>query len=419
MAELFDIGLAFSKAPLPQGNNVAIITNAGGGGVLTVDEMERKGLELVQFDDETKENLKKCIPDEGSVNNPIDVLGDAPVQRYKETLDIVLKDEQVDSLIIMVCPTASADPDGIAAAILEEREKFGKPIFVVNMGGPSFEAANDALRAHNVPTYVFPENAVDSLAAMTHYAELESRDYDDCIDELDNINKDIVEEIFAKVKADGRDTLLGSEAYSVAEAYGISAAPIKLATSADEASQLAADMEFPVVLKIASDKILHKSDIGGVKVGIESEEEAKATFDEIIANAKKAHPDIIPDGVEVQKMMESGQEVIVGMIKDKQFGPMVAFGMGGIYVNLIEDVSFKLANGMSSQEIDEQINNTKVSELLKGYRGEAPCDIDEVKEAIKRVARLTLDFPEISELDINPIFVYENGSSALDIKIKL
>ena len=419
MAELFDIGLAFSKAPLPEGNNVAIITNAGGGGVLTVDEMERQGLELVQFDEETKEKLRKGIPEEGSVNNPIDVLGDAPVQRYKETLDIVLKDDQVDSLIIMVCPTASADPDGIAAAILEEREKFGKPILVVNMGGPTFEAANHALRSHNVPTYVFPENAVDALAAMTTYAELERREADSCIDDLDNIDKKAVEEIFAKVKADGRDTLLGSEAYAVAEAYGIEAAPIKLATNADEASQLAADMEFPVVLKIASDKILHKSDIGGGKVGIESEEEAKATFDEIIANAKKAHPDIVPDGVEVQKMMETGQEVIVGMIKDKQFGPMIAFGMGGIYVNLIEDVSFKLANGISSQEIDEQINDTKVSELLKGYRGEAPCDIDAVKEAIKRVARLTLDFPEISELDINPIFVYENGSSALDIKIKL
>ena len=353
-------------------------------------------MELVQFDEETKEKLRKGIPEEGSVNNPIDVLGDAPVQRYKETLDIVLKDDQVDSLIIMVCPTASADPDGIAAAILEEREKFGKPILVVNMGGPTFEAANHALRSHNVPTYVFPENAVDALAAMTTYAELERREADSCIDDLDNIDKKAVEEIFAKVKADGRDTLLGNEA-----------------------SQLAADMEFPVVLKIASDKILHKSDIGGVKVGIESEEEAKATFDEIIANAKKAHPDIVPDGVEVQKMMETGQEVIVGMIKDKQFGPMIAFGMGGIYVNLIEDVSFKLANGISSQEIDEQINDTKVSELLKGYRGEAPCDIDAVKEAIKRVARLTLDFPEISELDINPIFVYENGSSALDIKIKL
>ena len=419
MAELFDLGLAFSKAPLPQGSNVAIITNAGGGGVLTVDAMEKVGLDLVKFDEKTTAKLKECIPDEGSANNPIDVLGDSPVHRYQESLDIVLHDEQVDSLIIMVCPTASADPDGIAKAILDGRKDSKKPIIVVNMGGPTFENANELLRENNIPTYVFPETAVHALSAMTEYAKLEDRTYDDVVENVDDVDKDAVKEIFDKVTASGRDTLLGSEAYAVAEAYGISAAPIKLSTSADEAAQLAEEMEFPVVLKIASDKILHKSDIGGVKVGISTAEEAKEAYDEIIANAKKAHPDIIPDGVEVQKMMETGQEVIVGMIKDKQFGPMIAFGMGGIYVNLIEDVSFNLAKGLSSEEISKQIESTKVSQLLKGYRGEAACDIDEVKEAIKRVARLTLDFPDISELDINPIFVYEEGSSALDIKIKL
>ena len=319
----------------------------------------------------------------------------------------------------MECPTASADPDGIAQAILDGRRDSKKPIIVVNMGGPSFEDANNLLRDNHIPTYVFPETAVHALSAMTKFAKLEERKYDDEVENITDVAKDAVKAIFDKVTADGRDTLLGSEAYAVAEAYGISAAPIKLSTSADEAAQLAEEMEFPVVLKIASDKILHKSDIGGVKVGIATPDEAKEAYDEIIANAKKAHPDIVPDGVEVQKMMETGQEVIVGMIKDKQFGPMIAVGMGGIYVNLIEDVSFKLAKGLSSQEIDEQIEATKVSELLKGYRGEAACDIEEVKEAIKRVARLTLDFPEISELDINPIFVYEEGSSALDSKIKL
>lgn len=419
MADLFDLGLAFSKAPLPTGPNVAIITNAGGGGVVTVDAMEKAGLELVKFDDETKARLRDCIPDEGSVNNPIDVLGDAPVARYKESLDIVLEDPQVDSLIIMVCPTASADPDGIAEVILEAEKKFEKPILVVNMGGPSFENANKMLRENNVPTYVFPETAVKALEAMTRYARLENREYKDCVTNIKGTDPDAVSKIFEKVKADGRDTLLGSEAYAVAEAYGIEAAPIKLATSATEAGKLAEEMGFPVVLKIASDKILHKSDIGGVKVGIETKEEAEATYDEIIANAKKAHPDIVPDGVEVQKMMPTGQEVLVGMIKDKQFGPMIAFGMGGIYVNLIEDVAFNLAKGLTCQEIDEQIDKTKVSTLLKGYRGDAPCDIDAVKEAIKRIAKLTLDFPEISELDINPIFVYEDGSSALDVKIKL
>lgn len=419
MADLFDIGLAFSKAPLPTGPNVAIITNAGGGGVITVDAMEKNGLKLVEFDDETKARLDACIPDEGSSNNPIDVLGDAPVQRYKESLEIVLNDENVDSAIVMVCPTASADPDGIANTLLEVSEEFEKPILVVNMGGPSFDNANTLLRKNNIPTYIFPETAVKALAALTTFAEMEERNYDNCIDEITDVDKEKVSEIFCKVKESGRDTLLGSEAYAVAEAYGIDAAPIKLATSADEAAELANEMGYPVVLKIASDKILHKSDIGGVKVGIENDDEAKEAYDEIIANAKKAHPDIIPDGVEVQKMMPTGQEVLVGMIKDRQFGPMIAFGMGGIYVNLIEDVSFKLASGLTSEEIDEQIDDTKVATLLKGYRGEEPSDIDAVKDAIKRVAKLTLDFPEISELDINPIFVYENGSSALDIKIKL
>ena len=348
MAELFDLGLAFSKAPLPEGSNVAIITNAGGGGVLTVDAMEKAGLDLVKFDEETTAKLKGCIPEEGSTNNPIDVLGDAPVQRYQESLDIVLHDELVDSLIVMVCPTASADPDGIAQAILNGRKESEKPIIVVNMGGPSFEDANELLRENGIPTYVFPETAVQALSAMTKFAKLGDRKYDDVVDKITDVDKDAVQAIFEKVKADGRDTLLGSEAYAVAEAYGISAAPIKLSTSADEAAELAEEMEFPVVLKIASDKILHKSDIGGVKVGIATPEEAKETYEEIIANAKKAHPDIVPDGVEVQKMMDSGEEVIVGMIRDKQFGPMIAFGMGGIYVNLIEDVSFKLAKGLSS-----------------------------------------------------------------------
>lgn len=419
MAELFDIGLAFSKCPLPTGRNLAIITNAGGGGVVSVDAMERNGLNLVSFDEETTAKLRAAVPEEGSVKNPIDVLGDAPVSRYKETLEIVLSSDDVDSLVIMVCPTASADPDGIANAILEGNEEFNKPIIVVNMGGPSFDNANELLRKNSIPTYVFPETAVKVVDFLERFNAVQERTYDNPIQEINDVNKDKVNEIFNKVKADGRDTLLGSEAYAVAKEYGIEAAPIILSKTPEEAANVAEEMGFPVVLKIASDKILHKSDIGGVQVGISTRDEAENSFNEIMANANKAHPDITPDGIEVQKMMDSGIEVLVGMIRDEQFGPMIAFGMGGVYVNLIEDASFKLASGLTSDEIDEQINNTKVVELLKGFRGEAPGDMDSVRNAIKRVARLTLDFPEISELDINPIFVYENGSSALDIKIKL
>ena len=419
MDELFDVGLAFSKCPLPTGRNLAIITNAGGGGVLSVDAMERYGLELVKFDEETNARLKEAVPEEGSIKNPIDVLGDAPVIRYKESLEAVLDSDDVDGLVVMVCPTASADADGIAQALVEGASEFDKPVIAVNMGGPTFENANDVLRDNGIPTYVFPETAVKVFDYLARFEAVQHRTYDDPVGDVDDIDKEAVEAIFAKVKEEGRDTLLGSEAYAVAEAYGIEAAPIKLATSAEEAGVLAEEMEFPVVLKIASDKILHKSDIGGVKVGIQSKEEAEAVYEEIIANAKKAHPDIVPNGVEVQKMMDSGIEVLVGMIRDAQFGPMIAFGMGGVLVNLLEDVSFKLARGLTTEEIAEQMEDTKVMGLLKGFRGEAPGDIEAVKSAIIRVARLTLDFPEISELDINPIFVYEKGSSALDIKIKL
>lgn len=419
MDELFDVALAFSKCPLPTGPNLAIITNAGGGGVVSVDTMERVGLDLVKFDEETNARLKEAVPPEGSIKNPIDVLGDAPVSRYKETLEIVLDSDGVDGLMIMVCPTASADADGIAQAIVDGSAEFDKPVLVVNMGGPTFENANELLSNNGIPTYVFPETAVKVFEYLARFAAIKNRVYDDPVNEVEDIDKEAVEAIFEKVKADERDTLLGSEAYAVAEAYGIDAAPIKLATSPEEAGELAEEMDFPVVLKIASDKILHKSDIGGVKVGIQSKEEAEEVYKEIIANAKKAHPDIIPNGVEVQKMMDSGIEVLVGMIRDQQFGPMIAFGMGGVLVNLLEDVSFRIAKGLTTQEIVEQMEDTKVIQLLKGFRGEAPGDIEAVKEAIVRVARLTLDFPEISELDINPIFVYEEGSSALDIKIKL
>ncbi len=419
MQDLFDYGLAFSKTELPKGKNVAVITNAGGGGVLTADKIEDLGLELVQFKEETAKKLEEVIPDEGSASNPIDVLGDAPPERYEKTLDIVLKDDDVDSLIIMSCPTASYQPDGVGKEILKARKATDKPILVVNMGGPTFEEENDLLADNNVPTYVFPETAVNVIKGLERYATIKEEDQESCIDSVTDTNKEEAQKIIDGAKAKGRKALLGSEAYQVAKAYGIDAAPIKLATTKEEAGQISEEIQFPVVLKIASDEILHKTDIGGVVVNILNKEEAEDAFDEIMANAKKAHPDVVPDGVEVQKMMPHGHEILIGMIRDAQFGPIIGFGMGGIYVNLIEDVCFKLGNGISDEVIDDQIDSTKISKLLKGYRGEAPSDIDAVKDTLKRVTKLTLELPDILELDINPVFVYEEGSSALDIKMTL
>ncbi len=419
MQDLFDYGLALSKSNLPKGKRVAVITNAGGGGVLTADKIEELGLELARFDDDVSAQLRAVIPDEGSVNNPIDVLGDALPDRYEKTLDIVLKQDNVDSVIIMACPTATYQPKGVGEAIVKAKSKSDKPLVVVNMGGPTFVEENKVLRDNGIPTTIFPETAVTVLQLMERYAAIQAADQESCVESLTGIDKPKAKKIIDAAIADGKKALIGSEAYQVADAYGISAAPIVLATSKEEAGQAAEDMGFPVVLKIASDKILHKTDIGGVKVNINSKEEAENTYEEIIASAKEAFPNVVPDGVEVQKMMPTGHEILVGMLRDAQFGPIIGFGMGGVFVNVINDVCFKLGTGISDEVIDDQISKTKVSKVLKGYRGDPPSDIDAVKEILKRVTRLTLDFPEIKELDINPVFVYEKGASALDIKITL
>lgn len=419
MQDLFDYGLAFSKSKLPKGKNIAVITNAGGGGVLTADRIEKVGLNLVQLSDETMDELKKVIPHEGSVNNPIDVLGDALPDRYESTLDIVLNEDDVDSVIIMACPTATYQPIPVANAIVETKKKSDKPLIVVNMGGPTFDEENKILRENNIATCVFPETAVTVLKSLERYATIQAEDQEPCIDKIQDVDKEAAQKVIDYAKEQGRSALLGSEAYQVAKAYKISAAPIVLATTPEEAGKAAEEMGFPVVLKIASDKILHKTDIGGVKVNITTKEEAEKTFTKIMESAKEAFPDVEPDGVEVQKMMPNGHEILIGMMRDAQFGPIIGFGMGGIYVNLINDVCFKLGSGISDDVIDDQIDSTKISKLLKGYRGEKPSDIDAVKDTLKRVTKLTLDFPEIRELDINPVFVYEDGCSALDIKIAL
>lgn len=419
MQDLFDVGRAFSKIDLPKNTNVAVVTNAGGGGVVTADSIEKYGLNMATFSDETVEKLKECMPPEGSIHNPIDVLGDASPERYKKTLEAISQDENVDSIIVITCPTAAAEPIGIGNEILNVRKQTTKPMLVVNMGGITFEKINEELRQNGIPTYVFPETAAKILSIVHQYVKMKETNANDTKCENISADYDKAKEIISNVAKTGRKALLGSEAYQVAKCYGIDAAPIMLAKTAQSAVEFAHEIGFPVVLKIASDKILHKTDIGGVRVNLSTPEDVEKAFEEILQNSKKAYPDIEPEGIEVQGMLQSTTEVIIGMVKDRQFGPVIAFGMGGIYVNLIKDVSFKIAKGITINQIHNQINATKAGVLLKGYRGSKPADISKVSDIIMRIAKLTLDFEEINELDINPVFVYEDRATAIDIKITL
>ena len=418
MADLFDLAVAFSSQPVPGGSRVAVVTNAGGPGIVTTDSIENTGLTMSRFSKNTIESLRSGLPGESNIYNPVDVLGDAKTDRFRLAMNSVLADENVDSMVVLICPTAVTEAEETARSIVEaHRSRPDKPVFAAMMGGESLAGGSGVLSAAGVPSYIFPETAVSVISGMTRYSRLRQTSEAPAAEKISGTDPGMVEEAFAKVREEGRLVLLGSESYLVARAYGIPAAPVRLAASPDEAADIAGEMGYPLVLKVASPKILHKTDVGGVKIGIKNAEEVRKGFVEIMENVHRHFPKTAIHGIEIQKMMPKGTELIIGMSRDLQFGPLMAFGLGGIYVNLLKDVAFRLAEGLTRQEVLAMISETKASTLLRGYRGEEPADIEAIIDIILRTAALVTDFPTIAEMDINPVFAYSKGASALDIKI--
>ncbi len=419
MTELFDLAIAFAMQPVAKGPRVAIVTNSGGPGIITTDRVEKLGLEMSRFDKSTIDHLRSTLPKTANVYNPVDVIGDAAPDRYENALETVLRDDNVHSVIVLLTPTAVVQPEVTAEIIARARDRFPeKPVVASFMGGTDVEEATRILFRRSVPCYPFPEPAVSAVRGLVDQGRLAERIVEEPV-RYNDVNREAVSELFREVKEEGRLVLLGTETVRVARAYNIPAAPSLLATRADEAAYIAELLGFPVVLKVASPKILHKTDVGGVKVGLDTPAAVRRAFIEIMENVHRFLPGTSVHGVEVQKMMPKGRELIVGMTKDVQFGPLIAFGLGGIYVNLLKDVSFRLASGLSRREMESMISETKASMLLRGFRGEQPADVEALIDVIGRVGQLVTDFPEITEMDINPIFAYEKGVSALDIKITI
>lgn len=419
MPELFDLAVAFSEQPVPRNRNVAVVTNAGGPGIVATDAIENHGLAMAKFSKETIDALRRSLPAESNIYNPVDVLGDAGADRYRTALEKVLADPSVGSVVVLVCPTAVTDPLPTARSIVDLHRQYPeKPVLAAYMGGPILAPGAELLSREGIPCFTFPEPAIGAISGMSRYAELRktSSDRDETPTSGD---RETVSRIFDRVRQDGRLVLLGSEAYRVVSAYGVPAAPVELATSPEEAVELAEKTGYPVVLKVASPKILHKTDVGGVKIGLQDAGEVRRGYIEINENIQRYLPGVVIHGIEIQKMMPQGTELIVGMSRDIQFGPLIAFGLGGIYVNLLKDVSFRLARGLTRREIAQMLAETKAFTLLKGYRGEKPADLEAIIDIIYRTAGLVTDFPEITEMDINPVFAYTKGASALDIKITI
>lgn len=420
MQELFDLAEAFARLPVPRGDRVAIVTNSGGPGILASDAVEQAGLRMAQLDRATVGRLGAVLPPEAALYNPVDLVGDADAERYAFALEVVGADPGVDLMLVMLTPTAVAEPVAVASAVAAARARLPRvPLAAAFMGGESVAPATPVLSAAGVPVYFAPERAVAALAGTVRYARARDRARSASGGPLPTGDRAAVADVLASVRGERRAALLGSEAAAVARAYGIPAAATVLARTPDEAAAAAARLGAPCALKVASPKILHKTDVGGVRLGVRSPEEAAAAFVDILESVHRHLGPVPVHGVEVQAMAPPGRECIVGMSRDPTFGPLVMFGLGGIYVNLLQDVSFRLAHGLDLAEIDRQIAETRAYRLLRGARGEPPADLAAARDAIARVAALALDFPEIAELDMNPLLVYRQGEGALALDVKI
>lgn len=414
--DLFNFAYTFSKIQSISGNRIAIVTNTGCGGIILADNIENSSLELSNFNNDNFVKLNQL----GYKNlNPLDVCGNAEVNIYDEVFGIVSQDNAVDILVLMLVVNYDVDYKGIINLFNNLSQKFNKPIILMDMYGPITSYLLNNYKDSKILSFNHPENFIKVMESLYNYSNFKKRSLINSYYQINNYNRKKINEILENVKKENRDFLFSYEAYEVLNEYGILVNPTFLINSIEEAEEYADKIGFPVVLKIVSDKISHKSDIGGVKININSKNELINSYNEIINNINNAFPNIEYQGIEISKMQKSGVEILIGMFRNEQFGPIIVFGYGGIYTNLFEDVSFLLVNGLTEEYIDKQIKNTKVYELIKGYRGENPKDFEAIKDIIKKIAKLSIDFPEISELDINPIFVYEKSYIAVDIKIKL
>lgn len=408
--EMFNRARAFAYQPPPVSEKVAIITNAGGPGVLTTDAAISRGLKLAKFSEETTAVLKKALPATANINNPVDVIGDARSDRYLAAIQAAFDDPDVAGVFVILTPQSMTDIDTIAADVARIAEGQTKPIYTSFMGEKDVASGIDILQKHNIPHYILPESMCDSFHAVYHFNTY-VKDKVRKLPELDNIQAELGRKLMDKVQ-NGRSYIPEVETIEVLESYGLPVPKGKLATTADEAVQIAEAIGYPVVMKVVSDDIIHKSDVKGVELNLGSAAEVKEAWDRIHSNAKAAMPDARISGLYVIKMVKGAEEIILGIKRDPSFGPVLLFGMGGIFVEVFKDVSFGVAP-LSREDAMHMLEQTRAFTILKGTRGRNPRDMDAIVDALLRLGRLAVDFPEIEELDINPLFVLDEGKGCV------
>lgn len=418
IAELFDFANAFAykhesalgkaKRKIPSGKRVAIVTNAGGPGILATDMTISSDLELAKFSKETIDELASCLPTMANIHNPVDVIGDAPSDRYEKALSAVIKDSGVDGALVILTPQSMTDALGTAEAVVRVARRSAKPILCCFMGVVDVSPGVKYLQEHGYPVYKFPEDAAKALGALYKYSHWLNREHLPPF-KLTH-DKARADEVIKGCLAAGKTRLGELDGLELLKCYGFSTLPTKLAKDEAEAARIAVEIGFPVVMKIVSSQILHKSDAGGVVIGVKTEEEAKDAFSRIMANAKGYDPKAVLEGVLVQKMAIRGDEVILG-VNRYAIGPLIMFGLGGIFVEVFKDVVFRLAP-IDRDEAHRMVHEIKGYKMFTGFRGRPKSDVEILEKNMVRLSDMVVNHPEIMELDVNPLLVHEEGKGA-------
>ena len=410
MGELFDLATAFSKQPLPDGD-VVIVSNAGGPAIISTDACSRYGLKMADMSS-IKDEIAKVIPPYGSPRNPVDIVGDADYLRFEKVLLLVLAHPNVGSVVTMCTPSATLNYDDLARVLVKMSQQFSNNTILASLMGLAEGIENRKIMSEGgIPYYLYAEPAIKTLKAMYDFKKWVDKASTKAPTLQFTKDTDKVKSIFENVRKHGRANLLEEEGYEVLQAYGFPTPQSILCTTEQEGIDAARQIGYPLVMKIVSPDIIHKSDAGGVKVGVKTDDELKSAFRTITENALKYKSDAKIKGVLVQEMVKSAKETILGASQDPTFGPVIMFGLGGIYVEVLKDVVFRVAP-IEEQEATNMVESIKTIKLLKGVRGEKPSDLKAIADSLQRLSQLVVDFQEIKEFDINPLLVLEEGKGA-------
>ena len=417
--ELFDFATAFAyknesalgklRRKVPQGNRVAIVTNAGGPGIVATDVTVSSGLQLSQLSQDTLAALASHLPSTANINNPVDIIGDAAQDRYENALSAVIRDENVDGALVILTPQSMTNALATAEAVVRIASRSHKPILCCFMGIIDVSAGVKYLQEHGIPVFRFPENAAKAFGALYRYAKWLNRQVLAPFQLKHDQNR--ATELIQTFIDQGMTHVGEREGLELLKCYGFNTLETQLTTTAYGAADAAEKMGFPVVLKIVSPQIIHKSDAGGVKVGLETRKTVQEAFETIVSNAKSYHSDAEITGMLVQKLAPKGEEVILGMNRYPVFGPLIMFGLGGIFVELFADVVFRLAP-VNRNSVRRMIRQIKGFKLLDGFRGRPRTDLEEIEKSLVRLSDMVISHPEIQEMDINPLIAHEKGRGA-------